>query len=370
MRAVVIAAPLSAGVLCAPSRAAADSRGGESHWHFTITLSSTTITEGESVTVSVSSPHTAKVFTGMNTDRHHSAVMSISKTGATPTASGAGAVNFGSNTQVSWTDYLDNRNANNLGDGRFNSPSSTVTISTVDDNAQTGHRTVTVSGSVDYRAGTYWYNHGDVTPTITSTTLTILDNDVPQIGLALGSSTIAESGADNATTVRATLAAAATEAVTVTVGPATSEAFMWSGTTLTIPSGQTQSSSTVTLTATDDDIAGGNKSVTLTASTTSNNYRGSTATLTITDDETPGVTVDTDPGTPAVVNTAALGVSEDGTMTTDAYTVVLDTDPGGPVTVTVGDDTTTTPGVNDLDKVRVQPGRWSSRRGTGTRRRR
>ena len=478
MRAVVIAAPLSAGVLCAPSRAAADSRGGESHWHFTITLSSTTITEGESVTVSVSSPHTAKVFTGMNTDRHHSAVMSISKTGATPTASGAGAVNFGSNTQVSWTDYLDNRNANNLGDGRFNSPSSTVTISTVDDNAQTGHRTVTVSGSVDYRAGTYWYSHGDVTPTITSTTLTILDNDVPQIGLALGSSMIAESGADNATTVRATLAAAATEAVTVTVGPATSEAFMWSGTTLTIPSGQTQSSSTVTLTATDDDIAGGNKSVTLTASTTSNNYRGSTATLTITDDETagvtlnptsialqenpnaggtnrnvgrytvvldtalaagdtvgvgvtsadtgavavapgtltytastwntaqtvvvtaqgdadggdesvtvshrittgagdsgyptslsvasvtvtvtddetPGVTVDTDPGTPAVVNTAALGVSEDGTMTTDAYTVVLDTDPGGPVTVTVGDDTTTTPGVNDLDKVRVQPG--------------
>ncbi len=324
MRAVVIAAPLSAGVLCAPSRAAADSRGGESHWHFTITLSSTTITEGESVTVSVNSPHTAKVFTGMNTDRHHSAVMSISKTGATPTASGAGAVNFGSNTQVSWTDYLDNRNANNLGDGKFNSPSSTVTISTVDDNAQTGHRTVTVSGSVDYRAGTYWYSHGDVTPTITSTTLTILDNDVPQIGLALGSSTIAESGADNATTVRATLAAAATEAVTVTVGPATSEAFMWSGTTLTIPSGQTQSSSTVTLTATDD--------------------------------ETPGVTVDTDPGTPAVVNTAALGVSEDGTMTTDGYTVVLDTDPGGPVTVTVGDDTTTTPGVNDLDKVRVQPG--------------
>ena len=36
--------------------------------------------------------------------------------------------------------------------------------------------------------------------------------------------------------------------------------------------------------------------------------------------------------------------------------MVLDTDPGGPVTVMVGDDTTTTPGVNDLDKVRVQPG--------------
>ena len=78
--------------------------------------------------------------------------------------------------------------------------------------------------------------------------------------------------------------------------------------------------------------------------------------VTVDDADTPAVAVDTDPATPAVVDTAALGVSEDGTMTTDAYTVVLATQPAGPVTVTAGDDPTATPGVNDLDKVRVAPG--------------
>ena len=57
-------------------------------------------------------------------------------------------------------------------------------------------------------------------------------------------------------------------------------------------------------------------------------------TVTVTDDDTVGVTVDTDPSTPATVENTGLTVSDDGSTTTDTYTVVLDTEPRGAVTIT------------------------------------
>ena len=71
--------------------------------------------------------------------------------------------------------------------------------------------------------------------------------------------------------------------------------------------------------------------------------------VTVTDDDTVGVAVDTDPGTPAAVENTGLTVSDDGSTTTDTYTVVLDTEPSGAMTITP--DVPTTP-----DVVAVAPG--------------
>ena len=156
--------------------------------------------------------------------------------------------------------------------------------------------------------------------------------------------------------------------VTLPSGPVTVTATSGDAAVTVAPTALTYSATTwntaQTVTATavhDDDGVGETVTVSHTATSSDASYTIASAraaesvTVTVTDNDTIGVVVDTDPGTPGV-QTATLSVTEDGTMTTDTYTVVLATEPTGPVTVTVSDDTTTTVGVNDLDKVSAAPG--------------
>ncbi len=318
------AALLTAAVLLAPSSAAAHSRGGDPHSHVTVELNPSTITEGQTTTVglSVSGDTTLDYYSGAaGRSRHATAYMDVTKTAAAPTATGAGAVTFSTNTRFSWESYLNGR----TGAGTFaqSTASGTVTITAADDSVRTGTRTVTVGLTFlcNPTPTHYWYNYTDFCPEVHTATLTIEDNDTIPISLALGAPTINESGAGNSTTVRATLGSAATATVLVAVSPTSSTDFTWTGgTTLTIASGATTSTNMLTITATDD-ATGGNKTVTLTGSPPSSSYSAGTATLTIVDDDAR-----------IVLSESALTVREE---TTGTYTVALSMAPTGNVQVRV-----------------------------------
>ena len=156
--------------------------------------------------------------------------------------------------------------------------------------------------------------------------------------LALAPASITENGGVS------TLSSAPTAAVTLTVGaaavsPAVAGDFTLSAApTLIFATGATTSTGVVTLTAVNNAVDAADKRVTVTGTVASTDRRvinPTAMTLTITDDDTAGVEVDTDPSTPAVADTTALAVTEDGTTTTGTYTVVLATEPTGPVTIAV-----------------------------------
>ena len=318
------AALLPAAVLLAPSPAAAHNLSGDPHSHVYVQLSPSTITEGQTTTVgfSVSGDRTLDRYgTGSTHSRHNTAHMDVTKTAATPTATGAGAVTLSSNTRFSWTNYLNGRP--NAGTFDQSTASGTVTITTADDSVMTGSRTVTVGLTFSCSPGEtdYWYNYTDHCPIIHNATLTIEDNETIPISLALGAPTIAESGAGNSTTVQATLGSAPTATVLVAVSPTSSTDFTWTGgTTLTIASGATTSTNMLTITAIDD-ATGGNKTVTLTGTNPSATYSDGTATLTIVDDDARIVLSESD-----------LTVREAETGT---YTVRLSIQPTGNVQVRV-----------------------------------
>ncbi len=313
------AALLTAAVLLAPSPAAAHSAGGDAHAHVYVQLNPSTITEGQTTTVGFSASGTTRMNrygSGINS-QHNTAYMDVTKTAAAPAATGAGAVNFSTNTRFSWTAYLNGRPG--AGTLAQSTASGTVTITAVNDSVITGTRTVTVSLTRPCGVTDYWYVFSDQCPTIHSAILTILDNDTIPISLALGAPTINESGAGNSTTVRATLGSAAPATVLVAVSPTSSTDFTWmGGTTLTIASGATTSTNMLTITATDD-ATGGNKTVTLTGAPPSSSYSAGTATLTIVDDDARIVLSESD-----------LTVIEE---TTGTYTVRLSIQPTGNVLV-------------------------------------
>ena len=169
-----------------------------------------------------------------------------------------------------------------------------VTVTASQDGDST-HDTATISHSI----GTPYCPSGtDYTASlaIDSLTVTVNDDDVPTVTLALSASSIAESGASTVSTVTATLnrtSGAATE-VTVAAAPGAGTDFTQTGTRLTIAAGQTTSTGTVTLTAADNAADAPDKTVTV--SGTATNAQGITqptnVTLTITDDDaTPTVTL-------------------------------------------------------------------------------
>ena len=164
----------------------------------------------------------------------------------------------------------------------------TVTITGVDNDADSPERTVTVSGVASCGGVS---NPADET-------LTILDDETaPTVSLALTPSTISENGGKS--TVTATLSAATSAEVTVTVSasaesPATNDDFTLStGRTLTIAAGSTSSTGTVTITAVDNTVDAPNKTVTVSGVASGGAVSNpSNQTLTITDDETtPTVTL-------------------------------------------------------------------------------
>ena len=158
----------------------------------------------------------------------------------------------------------------------------TVTITGVDNAVDAPDKTVTVSGSVTG-------GHGVSAPS--SQTLTITDDETtPVVALVLSPSAIGEDGGSS--TVTATLSGASSASVVVTVSasavsPAVSGDFTLAGATLTIASGQTTSTGTVTITAVNNAVDAPDKTVTVSGSVTAGHgvSAPSSQTLTITDDE-------------------------------------------------------------------------------------
>ncbi len=196
-----------------------------------------------------------------------------------------------------------------------------VTVTAVDNNLDIGtaQKQLRVSGTV---AG----GNGIQNPTLSL--LLIDDDDATEATLVLDPSTILENG--GVSTVTARLSHPTTEAATLTVaaaagsGAVAADFSLSSTTTLTIAANATTSTGVVTVTANDNNMASGNKQVTVSA--TAAGGRGvsnpSDATLTIRDDEF------------GLSESAVSGqATEGGGQAT--FTVRLNTQPSAAVTVSV-----------------------------------
>ena len=204
----------------------------------------------------------------------------------------------------------------------------TFTLTPTDDALAEGGETLTVSGAATGLA-------------VTGARMTITDDDAASTGvtLSVAPTSVAEDAGAQTVTVTATLdagALTADRAVTVSVGDPGDAAI--EGTdyaavpdlTLTIPAGETTGTATFTLTPTDDALAEGDETLTVSGAATGLTATG--VTMTITDDDTAstGITLNVDPSS----------VAEDAGETTVTVTAALDASPfPGPtvVTVSVGD---------------------------------
>ncbi len=153
---------------------------------------------------------------------------------------------------------------------------------------------------------------------VTDAEITITDNEsTPTATLVLTPATIDESGATNVSTVTATLSAASSEALTLTVSAGTGVTLS-SNKVLTIAAGQTESTGTVSLTAVNNAVDAADLEVTVSATASGGNGVAAPddVTLTITDDD----------GVPTVSVGDATAVTEgnDTSATTDmTFTVTL-----------------------------------------------
>ena len=126
------------------------------------------------------------------------------------------------------------------------------------------------------------------------------DPETPTVTLVLTPTRINESGSGNSATLTAALSSAVSgSATTVTVGANPAGAVDLSGTTLTIPAGQTASSGpAITVTAVDNSVDAPDARVTISGTVTESGRAGPAAvTLTVTDDDGGGGTVTPRPGT-------------------------------------------------------------------------
>ena len=160
----------------------------------------------------------------------------------------------------------------------------TVTITGVNNADATGNKTVTVSSTLTNSVGT---------GSVTDVTLTLVDDDVPNVTLVLTPASITENA--QVSTITATLDRIATTAATVTVSamavsPAVAGDFTLStATTLTFAANVTTSTGSVTITSVNDTTDAPDKEVTVSATVTGGNMAvlSSSETLTITDDDPP-----------------------------------------------------------------------------------
>ncbi|MYH46478.1 MAG: hypothetical protein F4127_07535, partial [Gammaproteobacteria bacterium] len=213
--------------------------------------------------------------------------------------------------------------------------SGTVTITAQSDDIDHPSQAVAVSGAA---SGGGVANPEDVRLTIED------DEDTPTVTLKLTPATIDESGGNNASTVTATLSGKSGEAVTVTVSlPDGAPATVSENADLTIAAGATESSGTVTVTATDNKVdAAGDATVSVQGAASGGHgvASPSAAALTITDDDTApkslALSVDADKDTANVQDS----VAEDGGAKTARVTATLagstTFDAATEVTVTVG----------------------------------
>ena len=209
-----------------------------------------------------------------------------------------------------------------------------VTITAVDNDVGAPDKKVPVSAAVANQYGT-----GN--PGVWATLIITDDDAKPTVTLALGPSSIAESGRGNVATVTARLSVASSAATTVTVSaaavrPAVSGDFrLSSNKVLRIASGATTSTGLVTITAVDNAVDAPDKRVTVSGAANGGNGVAdpSDATLTLTDDDTAGVTV-TETGVGTSTTEAA------GAGRTDSFTVVLTSEPTADVRIAVSSSDT------------------------------
>ena len=155
----------------------------------------------------------------------------------------------------------------------------TVTITARDNDVDSPHKRVTVSGTASG-------GNGIADPA--SLTLTLADDEAtPTTRLALSSASIAEAG--GVSTVTATLSGVSSAATTITVSasPGAGTDFTLTGTTLTIAAGDTTSTGAVTVTASPDTTDSADKRVAVSGAASGGNgaESPSDATLTIVDDD-------------------------------------------------------------------------------------
>ena len=207
----------------------------------------------------------------------------------------------------------------------------TFTLTPMDDNVAEGEETLTVSGT-------------SALP-VTSAELTLTDDDPAStaIALTLNPPSVAEGAGDTEVVVTASLdAGARPEATEVTVSVGDMGDSATSGTdydavnnfTVTISSGQTNGTGTFTLTPTDDNVAEGEESLTVSGSATG--LTGDTAALTLTDDDTASTAIALTLNPPSVAEDAG-GTEVTVTATLDAGARTEATE----VTVSVAGNTAT-----------------------------
>ena len=279
----------------------------------------------ESVTVMVNDDETASDSITL-TAAPASLAESASATNVTVTATLNGgtrdadtpvAVNVGSGTAISGTDFAAVSAFTITIPANTQSQTESFSLDPIQDAIDEPDETVVVDGSTTVSG-----------ISITDTTVTITDDDsAPAVTLSLSDDLIGENGGE--TTVTASLSHASSEATTVTISvdpnsPATNSDYSIStNRVLTIAAGQTASVGTVTISAADNNIDAPDKTVQVKGEAT--NTLGiadpSDTVLTIADDDARGVTLsETD-----------LDLNEGGEGT---YTVVLDSEPTAAVTVT------------------------------------
>ena len=203
-----------------------------------------------------------------------------------------------------------------------------VTVTGQDDSASDGNRSYRIT--VAAASGDAIYNDNAKVPDETVSGSNA-DDDAPKVTLALGRTSINESGTGNSTTVSARLSRASTAptAITLTAPAGTS----LDATRLTIDAGETSSADAataahrqVTLTAVDNDVDAADRMVSVTGSASNAVAVADPAavSLTIVDDDTAGLTV----------SKSSVSTSEPNGR--DSFTVKLDTEPTATVTVTIG----------------------------------
>ena len=187
----------------------------------------------------------------------------------------------------------------------------TVTITANDNDVDAPDRTVTVSATLTNSQGISGPD---------DTTLTIEDDEAtPAVTLVLTPASIGENG--GVSTVTATLDHPSSQATTVTVtatpeSPAVAGDFTLSGSRLTIAAGETTSTGTVTITAVNNPVHEGDKTVTVSATAT-NSYG-------ITAPQDVALTIEEDEVLPVVsIDDASVDEGDTGSTTLE-FTVRLD----------------------------------------------
>ena len=206
--------------------------------------------------------------------------------------------------------------------------SHTVPITSVDNDVDAPDRMVTVTATVanDQGAGS-----------VTAATLTLKDNDAaPTVTLSVSPGSISEDGAT--ATVRATLSHPSSQPTTVTV-TALANAYSvasGAGATIIVAAGQTTTTTdTATITAVDNDVDAADNVVTVTGTPTNGHGVGALTgvSLTLTDDDVAGIVT-----SPTTTATSRVRTSENGS--TAAVAVTLATEPTGDVRMDVASQDT------------------------------